>query len=81
LNAQYTDRPYRSGNSKADYHSADKKTNFHSSLFEIENLVLWARSEMIGFTLDQICLGFQVSGVSTYRILNTGLVATERQHR
>jgi hypothetical protein len=35
-------------------------------LFEIENLVLWARSEMIGFTIGQICpwvsgVRFQVS--------------------
>jgi len=33
-------------------------------LFKIENLVLWARSEMIGSAIGQICSWFQVSGVS-----------------
>ena len=32
--------------------------NFYSNL---ENLVLWARSEIIGSALDQICPWFQVS--------------------
>ena len=36
----------------------------------IENLVLWAMSEMIGFALGQVCSWFQVSGVSKNRILN-----------
>ena len=49
------------------------------NLFKIENLVLWVRSEMIGFAVDQICSW--VSGVSKYRILNTDLVAAEDQHR
>ena len=47
----------------------------------IENLVLWARSEMIGSAIDQTSSWFQVSGVSKYRVLNTDLVATEGQHR
>ena len=38
-------------------------------LFKIENLVLRARSEVIGSAIDQICSRFQVSGVSKYRIL------------
>jgi hypothetical protein len=32
-------------------------------LFKIENLVLRARSEVIGSAIDQICSRFQVSGV------------------
>ena len=50
-------------------------------LFKIENLVLRARSEMIGSAIDQICSWFQVSGVSKYRLLDTDLVATEDQQR
>ncbi len=50
-------------------------------LFKIENLVLMARLEVIGSAIDKICLWFQVSGVSKYRILNTELVATEDPHR
>ena len=48
-------------------------------LFETENLVLRARSEMIGFATGQVCSWFQVSGVSKYRILNTDLIAIEGQ--
>ena len=33
--------------------------NIYSNL---ENLVLWARSEMIGFAIGQVCSWFQVSG-------------------
>ena len=40
------------------------------SLIESEILILWARSEMIGSAIGQICSWFQVSGVSKNRILN-----------
>jgi hypothetical protein len=33
----------------------------YQNLFETENLVLWARSEMIGSAIDQVCSWFQVS--------------------
>ena len=49
-------------------------------LFRIENLVMWARSEMIGSAIGRICSWFQVSGVSKNRILNTDVAATESQH-
>jgi hypothetical protein len=39
-------------------------------LFKIENLVLWARSEMIGYAIDQISEGFQVSGFRCQEITN-----------
>jgi hypothetical protein len=31
-------------------------------LYSIENIVLEAKSELIGFAIDQICSCFQVSG-------------------
>jgi len=39
------------------------------NLFKIENLVLWVRSEMIGFAVDQICSW--VSGVRFQVSVNT----------
>jgi hypothetical protein len=58
-------------------------------LFESENPILWARSEMIGSAIDQIRSWFSTGGgsgfcrrqISKYRILNTDLAATEGQHR
>jgi hypothetical protein len=46
----------------------------------IENLVLRARSLMIGSAIDEICSWFSAGGGSV-NILNTDLVATEGQHR
>ena len=40
--------------------NAEIRWNTGIFLFKIENLVLWARSEMLGSAIDQICLWFQV---------------------
>ena len=55
--------------------------HYKRALFKIENLVLWARSEMIGSGIDQICSWFQVSVNTEYWNLNADLVATECQPR
>ena len=50
-----------------------------SILFETENLVLGARSEMIGFAIGQVCSWFQVSArLSAAKA--TGLITKKSCH-
>jgi hypothetical protein len=47
-----------------------------SQLFEIENLVLWARSEILGSAIEIMCTRFQVSGVSKQIVTGRWLLVT-----